>query len=137
VDEQIHLMLKQLLGPADSTRLPAQPSQRVIRDLLARCLRARPLTVGEQMSAVVLLVDHTEGDMAFWESTLASRSMHVTARCAILKALTCLAEISGRPIHLTALTGDELECLVEPRLMHDAIVHLADGEFISDVLAVL
>jgi hypothetical protein len=140
VNEKIRLMLEQLLsrgGQAGSARIPPQPSKRVIRDLLARRLRAGPLTVGEQMSVVVLSVDHTDGDMAYWESILRNGSLHVTARCAVLKALICLAEIQARPLRLTGLTEAEMESLVEPRLMHDLIAHLADGQFIADVHEVL
>jgi hypothetical protein len=137
VDEKVRLMLEQLLSQAGSPRIPPQPSRRVIRDLLARRLRAGPLTVGEQMSVVVLSVDHTDGDMAYWESILRNGSLHVTARCAVFKALVCLAELQSRPLRLTGMTEADMENLVEPRLMHDSIAHLADGQFIADVHKVL
>src|SRR5258707_5390078 len=89
------------------------------------------------MSVVVLILDHTAGDTAFWEAMLGNRALDVSARCTILKALTYIAEMTGRPLRLTALTADEMEGLVEPRLMHDMIVHLADGENVDDVLDVL
>jgi hypothetical protein len=134
-DEQVHLMLEQLLGTA--AKIPRQPSPRVIRDLLARRLRAGPLSVGEQLSAAVLLVDHTRGDAAFWGALLRNRALDVTARVTLLKSLTYIAEVTGRPLDLKGLDADDLETLIEPRMMHDALVHLADGVFIQDVQDVL
>jgi hypothetical protein len=136
-DEQIQLMLQQLAGRAESSRIPTRPSRRVIRDIVARRLRAGPLTPGEQMTAVVLLVDHTEGDVAFWESMLGNKALDPSARCTILRVLTYLAELGGRPLRLTMLTADEMEGLVEPRLLLDAFEHLSDGGFIADVHDVL
>lgn len=130
-------MLRQLLPREEAARLPPHPSPRVIRDLVLRRLRAGPLTVGEQMSAVVLITRHAARETRCWELVLRDRSAHVSTRCAALKALMDLAAASGGQPRLDMLTDDDLESLVEPRMMYDGIAHLADGQFPVQSFAVL
>jgi len=134
--EQRFGLLRRIYERVGGEKIPPQPSKRVVRELVDRRIRAAPLSVGEQMSVMLLLCDHTDGDVDHWIARFQDRRTHETARVAILKALMFLSHASVHELRVEA-RAELLEPLVEPRILFDAIHQFGSPDFPDSVAGVL
>jgi len=134
--EQRGALLRRLYERLGVDQVPPHPSKRAVRELVDRRLRAAPLSVGEQMCAMLLICDHTDGDVDHWTARFQDGRTHETARVAILKALMFMSQGSAREVRVEAKDVD-LERIVEHRILFDAIHEFGRQSFSDDVLGVL
>jgi len=129
-------LLKRIYERLGGEKVPLQPSKRAVRELVDQRIRAAPLSVGEQMSVMLLICDHTDGDVDHWTARFQDGRTHATARVALLKALMFLSRHSARELRVEAKDTD-LEQIVEHRILFDAIQRFGERTFSDDVIGVL
>jgi hypothetical protein len=129
-------LLRRIYERLGGEKIPPQPSKRIVRELVDRRIRAAPLSVGEQVSVMLLLCDHTDGDIEHWTARFLDARTQETARVAIFKALTFISQISPRPLRIEA-KSELLEALIEPRILFDAVHQFGSPAFPDQVAGVL